>query len=240
MPLTPIRDTDRFITQRSGKNYWVECDDFKDFVPPFEVGTCMAFWQPTAPMFWTRTDDPAHEAPPGGKKTGFQHATARVIDGAPDNSTRGSKTVQDVCNSAISIPMNNHTHGVSTGSHNHGAVTAGHGHGVTENSHTHGGSGAGAHSHTWSAGDPGGGTTTVRSMNLKNGEPMTWSDAGGSSGSSSGSGVGFSVNNGTMSFSCSTDNASVSIAHVTGGNVGNTMDFSVKYCDCILATKDVY
>jgi hypothetical protein len=241
MATTPIRDTDRFIVQRSSKNYWVDGDDFKDFVPPFEVGTCMAFWQAVAPMFWTRTDDASHEAPPGGKKTGFQHATARVISGAPNNTTAGSRTVQQVCNASIGIPLNNHTHTVKTSSHNHSSVTKSHGHGVTENSHSHGGSGGGAHGHTWTAGtgvSKGNGNPTI--MNMIRPEPMTWSSVSGGSGTSGASGVGFKDNKGTMSFGCGNGSPSVSINHVTGSNVGNTLNFAVKYCDCILATKDTY
>ncbi len=252
MATSPIRDTDRFIAQRTGvgnnQNYWVDGDDFKDFVPPFEVGTCMAFWQAEAPMFWTRTKDASHQAPPGGKKTGFQHATARVISGSPNNTTSGSRTVQQVCNASIGIPMNNHTHGVSVNSHSHGGASASHGHGVTENSHSHGSaSSGGAHTHTWTAGTSSQGSVRARIMNAVLGRvnKVTWPPAGGSGGPSGSVGVGFSVNKKAMSFTCASANAPVTINHVansnvTGSSVGNTMNFAVKYCDCILATKDIY
>lgn len=250
MAISPIRDLDKFLVERtdggSVKNYYCFGEDFKDFVPPFEVGTCMAFWQTAAPMFWTRTSDSSHAAPPGGKKTGFQHATARVISGTPDNNTRGSRTVQQVCNANIAIPLNNHTHGVSVNNHGHSGAAASHGHGVTENSHSHGSaSSGGSHKHTWRAGTPSYGTVRPRIMNLWKGDPITWPSAGGSGGPSGASGVSFSVSNKSMSFTCASANAPVTINHVansnvTGSSVGNKMSFAVKYCDCILATKDPY
>ena len=249
MAISPIRDLDKFLVERtdggSVQNYYCFGEDFKDFVPPFEVGTCMAFWQTAAPMFWTRTSDSSHAAPPGGKKTGFQHATARVISGTPDNNTRGSRTVQQVCNSSIGIPLNNHTHGVSVNTHSHGGASGSHGHGVTENSHSHGGGGGGAHAHTWTAAASSHGSERGgRQMDRKN-NFCGFPSAGGGGGSSGSSTVGFSVSNANMSFTCATANAPVTINHVansnvSGSSVGNSMSFAVKYCDCILATKDPY
>lgn len=230
-----IRDTDTFIIERAEKNHHVTGEDIRDYVPPFEPGVKVAFFQSRAPVGWTQI-------------SGVNNTTIKIVhtDVGPGlgGRTLGSTEFTSCFTSSVAVPMPSHTHTFSQSNHNHALTGNGHGHGCNFNGgHSHSGGGGGGHTHP------------ARLTGM--GGPNKWhSDLTGGSGSggsySTGSGGG------TFSFGASKSGVSVSNANVTGspsaktlsvgtsnpvdvsGTNSPTINMELKYRDCIICSKDVY
>jgi len=231
-----LPDSDLFIINRRGTNYRVDFDNVKQYIPGMPAGSRCVFYMEAAPFGWT-TDDGAQ----------FSEATVRVVSGNGGGSG-GSVDFSDVFKSqSTAVPTHNHT--VSAGNHKHSGSIS-HGHSVRDPSHGHGAGGKGQkHNHSNNGPDgvggsdygPGAGVMLQGwSWRLDEQVVSAASDGGGAGGNPTAGKTGCSVNNASATVSFTSGKATNLRTTNTTGNVGNSIDFTVKYHKGIVCQKDVY
>lgn len=227
-----IRDTDRFLIERGTpyKNYYATAKEFSDYIPSFKPGTVCLFYENTAPEGWTQVTD-----------TTVDESIIRLIEtGGSGGSLNNTMDFKDgFANRTPPIPRhkhnstgNSHTHSVSSQSHGHGVNNPTHNHTLATAAHTH--SNVATYRTDQNGGNlkPRGGETTPSIATV------TTSGASGGGGGASGSNMTCSVNNSSNTAYGSTGNANAGVTGINSASIGSTMDFRVKYSECILCTKD--
>lgn len=231
-----LPNTDLFIISRNVVNYQVDYNNLKQYIPGVPAGSRCLFYMSSAPYGWT-TDN----------ATRFTEASVRVVSGA-GGSSGGSKNFSYVHkNWTTSVPT--HNHGVSAGNHTHGGSIS-HGHGVRDPLHGHQAGGFGAkHKHPNNGPSGIGGSQTGRGSGIKLSK-WSWreneqidsaiSDGGGAGGSPNAGKTGVSVDSKSATVSISKASSSALKTTNTTGNVGTSLNFTVKYHKSIVCQKDPY
>ena len=231
-----IVDNDNFIINRSSLNYSCTAKRIKEELLSMERGAVMAFYQSSAPTYWTRVT------------TGYNfNATIRTYNAQLTGGLVGGSTAMTTILDKRVVPIAAHSHGFGVSNHGHANYSSGdHSHGVTDPKHAHERSPGAPHIHSFynGGGYPGDHTgnymtyTTTAPVRGKIGLLM----AGGtrSSGSSRAT-VGSSKTGVSMGNSGATSGSTNSVG--TGITVSNSADnvatnFKVKYVDVILCRKD--
>lgn len=231
-----LPNTDLFIINRARTNYQVDFNNLKQYIPGLPAGSRCLFYMDAAPYGWT-TDDDAK----------FTEATVRVVSGA-GGSHGGNREFSYVFkNWTTSVPT--HNHGISGGTHKHGGSIS-HGHTVRDPTHGHSAGGYGAkHNHSnngpsgTAGGGPGGGPGVYLydwSWRMNEQVESYPSDGGGAGGTPTAGKSGVKCNAKSASVSISKNKTSGLKTTNTTGNVGNSLDFTVKYHKGIVCEKDPY
>ncbi len=230
-----IKDTDKFIAERivggEPKNFSLEAEQFKSFVPSLEPGTIAVFYNnisQVSPLGWTQV-------------TGINNDTAlRIVKNG--GSVGGSTPFTDVFKSRP-IPLGEHKHSISESKHGHTSKLAKHGHGVNGGSHGHSSSTTTTHTHkggTTNNASTGGADSFLRSMNAPTKVGTSTKNSSAKS-TINASGVSFSMNNATVSKVSGTSNYTTRPSLTSGGDGSNpSLNFEIKYANVILCSKDPF
>lgn len=231
-----IVDNDNFIINRSSVNYSCTAKRIKDEMLSMDRGAVMAFYQSSAPTYWTRVT------------TGYNfNATIRTYNAQLTGSLVGGSTAMTTILDKRVVPIATHSHTFSVRNHGHANYNSdNHNHGVTDPKHSHDSAPGAPHIHMFRNGGGKDPDHTGTEMTYTTEAPISGKInllmPGGtrSSGSSRGS-VGSSKTGVTMSNSGATSGSTNSVS--TGITVNNSADngttnFKVKYVDVILCRKD--
>ncbi len=231
-----LPNTDLFIINRNTTNYQVDYNNLKQYIPGMPKGARCLFYMDSAPYGWTLDTD-----------SKFTEATVRVMSGG-GGANSGTKDFSYVFkNWTTSVPT--HNHGISGGTHKHGGSVS-HGHTVRDPFHAHGGGGFGPkHQHPPTgpngvAGSQYGGGRHVRlhkwSWRQDEQQGSGSSDGGGGGGTPVAGKTGTSVADSSPNITFANSTTSGLKTTDTTGNVGTSLDFTVKYHKSIVCQKDPY
>ncbi len=231
-----IVDNDNFIINRSTLNYSCTAKRIKNELLSMESGAVMAFYQSSAPTYWTRVT------------TGYNfNATIRTYNAQLTGGLVGGSTAMTTILDKRVVPIAAHSHTFSVSNHSHGNYNSGgHSHGVTDPKHSHDSTPGTPHTHTWRNGGGYPPDHTGTNMTYTTTAPVRRKIellmAGGtrSSGSTSrtipSSKTGVTMNSsGATSGSTNSVNSGITVSDSADNG---TTNFKVKYVDVILCRKD--
>jgi len=226
-----IRDSDNFIVNRVLDNYSFTAERMKDELISMESGSVMAFYQSSAPTYWTRVS------------TGYNfNATIRTYkEFLTGNLYAGSSDMTTVLNARV-VPVKAHSHGFDVANHSHASYASGnHSHSIKDPKHSHPVSPGSPHSHKFkNGGGPAGGPETYTGVGVRGKNALLMTGGARSVGTTRGSLPSSKTGLKMTSSGSASGNSSATKGGITVSNTANDVatNFKVKYVDVILCRKD--